>query len=266
MKNYLILASLFVFTGCSLSPFTIVSTGQRGVVKHFGKIDGQVLPEGLHFKTPLFSSVDHISIQTQKTELTSEAPSKDLQPITSHVIVNWRVNADKVTTLVERTNDEDDFARLRLGPVVPEVFKAIMSKYTAEEIITKREQVATETLALLQSSVEAWGVTIEGISVVDLKFSDRFTHAIESKQIAEQESLQAEYVAKQATAQAKAAVNKARGEADALMIRAKAEADSNSLKQKTLTPQLIQYETIHKWNGVLPTMTSGAIPLINLTK
>ena len=63
---------------------------------------------------------------------------------------------------------------------------------------------------------------------------------------------------------AKAAVAKAEGEAQSLLVKAKAEGEANRLLQTSITPAIIQNRTIEKWDGVLPQVTGGSIPMINL--
>ena len=46
-------------------------------------------------------------------------------------------------------------------------------------------------------------------------------------------------------------------DAQAMLTAAKAEAEANSLKQKTITPMLLQLEWINKWNGKLPETMLG---------
>jgi hypothetical protein len=36
------------------------------------------------------------------------------------------------------------------------------------------------------------------------------------------------------------------------------------LLNASLTPMLIQYEALQKWNGTLPEVTTGAVPFINV--
>jgi prohibitin 1 len=47
-------------------------------------------------------------------------------------------------------------------------------------------------------------------------------------------------------------------------VRAKAESEANRMLQATLSAILIQNKTIEKWNGVLPEVTGGAMPLLDL--
>jgi len=47
--------------------------------------------------------------------------------------------------------------------------------------------------------------------------------------------------------------------------RAEAQATANERLTRSLTPQLVQYEALQKWDGKLPQMTgSGAVPFIQI--
>ena len=80
---------------------------------------------------------------------------------------------------------------------------------------------------------------------------------IDEKNTSIQARLKAENQAKQAEAEAKVIIARAEGQAKATLIKARAEAEANQLRQKTLTPLLIQQEWVAKWNGVLPTTNAG---------
>jgi hypothetical protein len=49
-----------------------------------------------------------------------------------------------------------------------------------------------------------------------------------------------------------------------VLITAKAQADANRILNESLTPMLIQYEGLQRWNGTLPLMTGGAMPMVQL--
>ncbi len=87
---------------------------------------------------------------------------------------------------------------------------------------------------------------------------------MQQKMAAQQQAQQAEYELQKQEMLAKAAVAKAEGEAQSVLVRAKAEAEANRMLQATLSGILIQNKTIEKWNGVLPTVTGGAMPLLDV--
>lgn len=68
----------------------------------------------------------------------------------------------------------------------------------------------------------------------------------------------------QVEAEARQKVAQAAGDAEAVLTRAKAEAEANRLLTQSLTPQLMEYRRLEKWDGKLPQVTGGSIPMISL--
>lgn len=255
------LAALIVAFGS----WTIVGTGKRGVVTHFGKVQQEVMDEGFHFKLPIVTSVHKISVQIMKSDLKTQASSKDLQLVTSEVAINWHILPSAAGNVYQSIGDEEDVVARILTPAVQEVFKATTSKKTAEEMITRRSELAEETKAMLALELKPNGIVLDNISVVDLEFTREFSKSIEDKQIAEQHAKRAEFVAQQATADAKAKVNTAKGDAEATLTNARAQAESQKLLQTTVSPAILQLKAIEKWDGSMPQfLGSGGQMLFNI--
>jgi len=92
----------------------------------------------------------------------------------------------------------------------------------------------------------------------------RLEAQMQQKMAAQQQAQQAEYELQKQEMLAKAAVAKAEGEAQSVLARAKAESEANRMLQATLSAILIQNQTIEKWNGTLPQVTGGAMPLLDV--
>jgi prohibitin 1 len=56
-----------------LTPVVIVDAGQRGVLMQFGKVQTQILGEGLHLIVPLMNTVKTLSVRVPKQESPAEA-------------------------------------------------------------------------------------------------------------------------------------------------------------------------------------------------
>ncbi|HYL59586.1 MAG TPA: hypothetical protein VEU51_11995, partial [Candidatus Acidoferrales bacterium] len=81
---------------------------------------------------------------------------------------------------------------------------------------------------------------------------------------ATQRAVQAQNKVAQSRAEAEQRVAEANGIAQSIMIKAKAQSDANNLLNASLSPMLIQYEALQKWNGIMPEVTGGAMPFINM--
>src|SRR5690606_19842766 len=78
-------------------------------------------------------------------------------------------------------------------PAINEIFKAASAKYTASELITERSKLKAEALKTLTVRLKPYGVNISELSIVDFKFSDNFSKAIEEKQVAQQNAERAKF-------------------------------------------------------------------------
>jgi prohibitin 1 len=252
--------------GLFFGSYTIVGSGERGVVTHLGAVQQDVLDSGFHFKLPFVTSVHKISVRIQKSDIKTEASSKDMQKVLTEFNINWHPTPAEVNMMFQQTGDEDDVVTNILSPAVAEVLKATTAKLTAEEIISKRLQLKDEIDETLRARVTKYHVVIDDINLVNLAFSDEFNHAIEQKQIAEQRALQARYDAEKAKRDAEAAVNKAEGDAASSLKLAQAQAEGQKLMQRTITPEILQLEFYKKWNGQFPEVlvsgSSGGMPLM----
>ncbi len=69
--------------------YYVVNSGEIGVVTHFGSVQDQILPEGLHLLMPVKTEVIPISVRVQKIEAEASASSKDLQMVRTRVALNF---------------------------------------------------------------------------------------------------------------------------------------------------------------------------------
>ena len=77
-------------------------------------------------------------------------------------------------------------------------------------------------------------------------------------------SINSKIAATQKAQQAENELATAEAEGKKIVALAEAEARANTVRQQSVTPQLLQLEAIKKWNGVLPQVAGGATPFINL--
>lgn len=238
--------------------FSIVGPGERGVMVTMGKTGTEVLGEGPHFKLPFVSSIKTMSIRVKKSEDKTEAATKDMQKVTAQIAINWTINPDSVGKMLREIGSEESIEVNIIGPAVAEVLKAATSKMTAEEVLTRRMELKHSIDDALITRLGAYGLIVKDISLVDLDFTREFNHAVEQKQIAEQQAKQASYVAEKATQDAIAAVNTAKGEAEAVLVNARAQAEGQKLLKMNLTKEVLALEWLKKWKGDVPQVLTGS--------
>jgi regulator of protease activity HflC (stomatin/prohibitin superfamily) len=249
--TFLLLLAAILFT-----PFVIVNAGERGVLMKFGQVQERILGEGIHLIIPLVHTVQKLSVRVQKQQISAEASSKDLQDVFTDVALNWHILPEEANAIFQQIGDENAVVERIINPAVEEVLKAVIAKYTAEEIITKRGEVKGGVDELLTARLANYHIGVDDISLVHVHFSQRFSDAVEAKQIAEQEAKRAGFVVVKASKEAEAKVNLAKGEAEA-----------QRLLRETLTPEVLHKQAVDKWDGKLPLVVGkGGIKMLDLSK
>ena len=174
-----------------------------------------------------------------------------------------------------------NYSNILIAPRLYENTKVVFSRYTAENLISLRDNLASEILELMRQDLEEYGINVISISIEDIDFTDAFTDAIEAKQVATQNKLRTETEQEQAimiaqsnaeqrtiAAEADAEVARIQAEADAyaIQIKSEAEAQANALIAASLSGDLIEYLEVQNWDGQLPDTfigsSSEAIPVL----
>ncbi len=262
MSAFVVIA-LLVMIGVFMASnaVTTIEAGTRGVLKTFGEITG-VLDEGLHFRMPFITSVTVVEVRTQRYESNSSAASRDLQTVTTQVVINYRPDAAQVDRLVREIGV--DYERRVVDPAIQEAIKAATARFTAEELITRRPEVSDLILSVLSERLMPRGVIVENVSITDFNFSPEFARAIEAKQVAEQDALRAARELERARIEAQQQVARAEAEAKARLEIARAEAESLRLLGEVISPQLLQLRFIERWDGILPRFVGGDNGLLTM--
>lgn len=232
--------------------FTTVDAGHSGVVKTFGKVSETVLTEGLHFKIPFIQEIVKIDNRVKVAEVACTSASKDLQNVSSTIALNYNVRSSASAEIYR--NVGPDYEAIIINPAIQECVKAVTAKFTAEELITNRQSVGDEMMALLGEKISPFGLELKIFNIISFDFSAEFNAAIEAKQTAQQNALKAQQD-----------LERIKVEAQQKVEQAKAEAEAYRLKSQEITPQMLQMEYINKWNGQLPMVVSDGTSLFDFT-
>ena len=242
----LLIIALFVLTTiiCSI---TTVPTGFVGIKTRFGQVQDAVIQEGFNFKLPYIEKIVKLDCRTQKTEYTMEASSKDLQKISNFkVAVNYNITKDTANDLYRKVGV--DYKSIIVEPAIQEAMKATIANYTAEELITKRNEVSAFALEALFNKLQDSGITLTALNIIDLSFSQEFDKAVEEKQIVEQQTEKAKYELEKAKVENEKKIENAKAEAE-VMKQQNAQITDQYLRLKEIENQKAM---IDKWQGILP--------------
>ena len=109
------------------------------------------------------------------------------------------------------------------------------------------------------------GIMIDKVYLIgSIRIPQSVKDALDAKVTATQLAQKAENEVQRATAEAQIAVAQAQGRSESVLIEAEAQAKANILLSKSVTPVLVNYKAIEKWNGSLPTVSGNNTPFVNL--
>lgn len=283
IKRLIITGLVLVLAFILLNVCTVqVPTGNTAIITTFGKVEDYTLEAGFHLKSP-FQQIILMDNREQKTPFSTQAFSSDIQQVDVIGSINYAINKSTAMTLFKEVGT--DYFNKLVNPRMLENTKAVFSKYTAENLVSAREDLSKKIRDNLSEEMARYGITIISISIENIDFTDAFTDAVEAKQVAAQKKLQAEIEQEQKTmetqqqaqrqkieADAKAEVVKINADAEAYSTKVKAEAEAEANKKiaESITKDLIEFTQVNQWNGQLPTYVSGgaaeALPVLSLNE
>ena len=248
---------LIVIANC----ITTVPTGHAGIKTRFGKVQDEVITEGLNLKVPFVEKIVKIDCRTQKIEVANATATKDLQEVTFTIAVNYNITKETANEMYKTTGT--DFQNVILNPSILESIKAVTAQYKAEELITKRSEVSNKMQETLKEKIETKGFNVVDFNIIDLDFSAEYNQAIEKKQVAEQQAQQAQYELEKARVENEKKIENAKADAE-VMRQQNSQITEQTLRLKELENQAA---LIQKWNGQLPTTALGDnIPMLNINQ
>ena len=267
------LAVLVVASAC----YTSVPTGHTGVVTTFGRVENYTLDAGIHAKLP-WQKVIHLDNRVQKAAVTLSCFSSDIQEVTVAYTLNYQISKENAMTIYSTIGTT--YFDTVITPNISESVKVMTARYTAENLVSSRDELSKMIEEMLQEKLAHYNIIVVGTSIENMDFTDAFTNAVEAKQVAAQNKLQAEIeqarktMEQQAQAErnvidANAAAEVARIQAEADLAVTKIQADAaeyagqkeaakNKAISEWLTKDLLNYYYIQQWNGILPNYYMGS--------
>lgn len=197
--------------------FYTVEGGHRAVIySRVGGIQPESYPEGLRFIVPWLQRPIIYDVRTRPKLINSTSGSKDLQMVQISLRVLFRPDSNQLQEVYRKLGM--DFDERVLPSIVNEVAKAVVARYNASELLTKRDQVSRAIRDQLTARSKDFHILLDDVSITHLAFSKEYTAAVEAKQVAQQEAERAKYI-----------VDKALQEKRTIVIRAQGEAQSAKL-------------------------------------
>jgi len=287
-RIFLIIVLLVVLIGLVSSTIIFVPPDQAGVVVSVLAPDGyrkEPLYSGIHFVVPLLENVEKYSISkltytmsaaTSEGQRTGDdsirARTKDGQEVFIDASVIYSINPVNVVNL--HITWQKRYGEELVRPLVRGIIRDAASQYGIEEIVSsKRGELESIVNEELTTKMAENDLIMVDFVLRDIHFSADYATAVEQKQIAEQQALQAEFVVQSkkqeaeqarqiAQGQADAVVIASKGDAEARLINAEAEAKANELIAASLrdNPELLTYQYITR---LAPSINTILVPSDN---
>jgi regulator of protease activity HflC (stomatin/prohibitin superfamily) len=245
--------------------FVIIPAGHRGVCLWWGSVEKRIMGEGLNFIVPIAERVIKVDVKVQPHPFKEiDASSKEYQMVKMTGMMNFHIDPAYVNDLYQKGGL--DFADKVIDPAFNDFVKEVVPTYPIGEILPKREEIRQRAMKKLGDNLSRYHIIVDDIYFANIRFSPGYEGAVEAKQVAQQQVETQKQVLAQREIEAQQKVATAKGEAESIQVVAQGQAKANDALSRSITPILVQYKGIEKWNGILPQVSGGAVPFVDLRK
>lgn len=257
ISGFLVFVLLVQVVGVLLIDIVKVNERQAAVITRFGKVV-DIRTAGWYFKVPWLDNVAAVyDAGVQSISAEASAATKDQQTVKIKVNVQYQIDTSKANEIFRLVPNQKQLDELIVPPIIQEAVKSTSAKFSASELLEKRDFVKTGTEEALNSRLKEYFIVIKTVNIENLDFSEAYDKAIEQKVIAEQQVLQAQQRLNQEKLETEIKITKAKGDAESTKIKGEA------LKAN---PETIEKDKVDKWDGKLPQVTGAGNNIINLEK
>jgi len=263
----------------AMNSYITVKAGHNKVATLFGDVQDEAYGEGFHIVNPLLDFTVFDIRQLTYTWDKVQVPSQDKLKTSMDISVTFRIDGTRTPRILQETGRLEDVVSKHITPKVRSLLREA-GKTVAQsqdfylDLVQQALQIYMEDG--LKSYLEPKGVIVEAVLFRDITLPQVVTSAViqtkERQEQLEREKAQLKIVEQQAQQQVKQAeareqaaiadANAKRTHADAeayrILKEAEAQASANQVLARSVTRELIDYNSVQRWNGSYPqTLLSG---------
>ena len=262
------------------SSYSIIAPGYTGVVFNIWTGSLRTVGQGLVMRMPWITRVQSYPTALRTYTMVArtaegsspiddsiDLPTKEGQHIRQDISVTYNTSEEKAAQVFKsfRGADVSEIEATFIRRTIITVAQNAAGQMSLSELISgKRGELQTAIETALGTEITKMGFNLDKVNLGASHLPPAIEAQMQQKMAAQQQAQQAEYELQRQQTLAKAAVAQAQGEAQSTLVRAEAQAKANHLLEASINATLVQYKSVEKWNGVLPTVTSGATPFIDL--
>ena len=241
LRLFGIAAAAFLLVILIFASVARVDSGHVGVLTLFGRVTGEVLPEGVHLINP-FKANQELSIRTQELKESASVPSSEGLVMNLDTSLIYHLNPEKAAEVYQKIGP--NYMNVLVEPNLRAAIREATASHTANALYTgEREMVAKQIYDQLTDKLGQRGVLVESVLLRDIQLPATLKSSIESKQQAEQEALAMNFRLQKETQEAQ------RKRIEAAGIR-----DFQQIVAQGISPQLLE------WKGIEATETLAKSP------
>ncbi len=273
----LTLIGIFAFVVLVVTFFcmTFVSPGYVGVVVNmFGDekgVESKELSVGAHLIAP-WKTVYQFPVFEQNYTWEGERDAFSFQTseglaVTAEVGITYHLRSDSIPVIFAKyRRGMDEITGTFIHNFVRDAINKSASKMKIEDLYgSGKEEFFDDVQNHVKADLKEIGIEISRIYLIGrFHFPQTVVAALNQKIEAIQRAQQRENELREAEAEAKKQVAQAEGQAKCAILKAESEANANLVLAKSVTPELIQWQSVQKWDGRLPQVTGKTMPFIQV--
>ena len=254
--------------------FKMISPGYVGVVIDLlgdsRGAEARELHVGMHWVAP-WKNVYQFPIFEQNDTWEGEREGFNFQTsegmaVHADIGITYHLRSESIPLIFQRyRRGMDEITNIFIRNFIRDAVNKSASKTRIEDLYSGKESFFEEIESHVREDLSPMGIELSRIYLIGrFHFPVNVIAALNAKIEAMQRAQQRENELREAEAEAKKQVAKAEGQAKCAILQAESEAKANLVLAKSVTPELIQWQAVQRWDGKLPQVTSGATPFINI--
>ena len=232
------------------SSITRVASGHVGVLTLFGRVTGEILPEGIHLINPFKSSTE-MSIRTQEIKESASVPSAEGLVMNLDTSLIYHLDPAKAAEVYQKIGP--NYLIVFIEPNLRAAIREATASHTANALYSgERELVAKQIRDQLTALLGQRGILVEAILLRDIQLPLTLKTSIETKQQAEQEALAMNF-----------RLQKEKQEAERKRIEAAGIRDFQQIVAQGISTQLLEWKGIEATENLAKSANAKVVVIGN---